>query len=52
MKWFRHSALIRRTSPNPRRVIKRFVRVLARLAPADPLLGSAPFPGNAPREKA
>ncbi|MDB5510280.1 MAG: hypothetical protein JWL93_2749 [Hyphomicrobiales bacterium] len=52
MKWFRSSSPIRRPSENPRRVIKRFVRVLARLAPVDPLRGSAPFSGSVTREKA
>jgi hypothetical protein len=33
MKWFRSPAA-RRQGPNPQRVIRRFVRVLARLAPA------------------
>jgi hypothetical protein len=38
-------------APNPRRVFKRFVRVLERLAPSEPLRGSAPFSAAIPREK-
>ncbi|MDB5651434.1 MAG: hypothetical protein JWL62_2954 [Hyphomicrobiales bacterium] len=40
-----------RAAPNPRRVFRRFLRVLERLAPQETVRGSAPFSGAVTREK-
>ena len=54
MKLFRsHSPPRRgRRPPDPRRTIRRFVRVLEKLGAAGQIRGGAPFAADAVREKA